>query len=826
MKTKLLKKSLLAGMLLLMANFNYGQAPPLGTAADFVLYTSVGAMENVGSYQYLTLLTGNVGTNSGSNTNFGNVNGVMHAVDGVTAQAHDDLIIARDFLVAAAHDSAIVNPVIGNDSTFMPGTYLFPAEAVFLDLSMTLDAQGDPDAVFIFKMAAVTPVYAFSTGANAEVKLINGAQAANVFWYISGPVSIGTGTSMKGTIIAGGAINMEPTVNLEGRALTTGGQVTVKNGDLGFSAYLPVDIADALPTGPAAPIFVGSKYYGVFSTIGSVSDDGTSHVTGDVGCNSSLPTGFDPLFVSGKIEGMNPATEDAAADLLLVYNSLNTLSADIELLAPAQFGHNLVLTPNTYLMNSSVTFTDTLILDATGNEDAVFIIKTYGAFATSVNSRVIFRNGTQAKNVFWMIDGAVSIGDSSIFKGTIVANNGAIDLLKGVSFTGRALTTNGSISTTGMYTVLPIPFLHVDPENQTACVGDSVSFTAYSNGTGTFTYQWRKGEVDLVDGGNISGATDSILIINPLGVDDTDASYNVIMDSTTEPADTSENVSLTVNTAPTITTQPANQDECEGSLVSFSVETTGTDLTYQWRKGSVDLTNTGNVSGATTAVLTIDAIIASDAGTDYNMVISSACVDNLVSNNVELAVNSAPVITSEPAEQSANADESVSFTVVATGSMLTYQWKKGTVDLTDGENISGATSATLTINPVSIDDEATNYNVLVSGTCSPAVNSEDAALSVGSSVGIDEYLLKNTKIQVYPNPFEGSINIIMNDELMSNLKGSYVLNIYNVLGTLVVHTILTEKVTTVETSDLKSAYYFYMITDNGSLIQSGKMISK
>jgi hypothetical protein len=59
-------------------------------------------------------------------------------------------------------------------------------------------------------------------------------------------------------------------------------------------------------------------------------------------------------------------------------------------------------------------------------------------------------NGTQAKNVFWMVNGSVSIGDSSSFNGNIVVNNGAIDLLKGSSLSGRALTTNGSISTTGM----------------------------------------------------------------------------------------------------------------------------------------------------------------------------------------------------------------------------------------------------------------------------------------------------------------------------------------------------------------------------------------
>ncbi|MFO7863274.1 MAG: ice-binding family protein [Salinivirgaceae bacterium] len=446
---KPLQNLIMAVLLFLLPTLTIAQAPPLGAASDFTLFTSVGAMENVGTYQYLTLITGDVGTNSGSNTNFGNVNGVMHAGDGATGQCAIDLQAAYDFLADAIPDSTIENPVLGNNSTLKPGTYLLPG-ATSLEQSLTLDAQGDADAVFIIKMPSGSPVYAFNTSTNAQVNLVNGAQASNVFWFITGAVNMGTSTIMKGTIIAGGSISMSADTDLEGRALTINGSVTVSNGDIGLSAYLPVDISTPLPTGPAAPVFVESGKYAVFSSIGDVSDDGTSHVTGSVGSNSALPTGFDPLFVSGDIEGMNTATAGGAADLTLVYNSLSNLAADIELLAPAQFGHNLVLTPNAYVMNSAVSLTDTIILDAKGNADAVFIIKTYGAFESSVHSNVMLMNGTQAKNVFWMVNGSVSIGDSSSFNGNIVVNNGAIDLLKGSSLSGRALTTNGSISTTGM----------------------------------------------------------------------------------------------------------------------------------------------------------------------------------------------------------------------------------------------------------------------------------------------------------------------------------------------------------------------------------------
>ena len=75
------------------------------------------------------------------------------------------------------------------------------------------------------------------------------------------------------------------------------------------------------------------------------------------------------------------------------------------------------------------------------------MIQINGALSTSTYAKVILTNGTQAKNVFWKVDGAVNINNYSVFKGTIVANNGAIALNTGVNLDGRALTTNGALST-------------------------------------------------------------------------------------------------------------------------------------------------------------------------------------------------------------------------------------------------------------------------------------------------------------------------------------------------------------------------------------------
>jgi hypothetical protein len=442
MKTQLLK-ALTAVFLLLIPTLNFAQAPPLGTAAGFVLFSSVGAVTNSGISQ----VTGNVGTNSGSSTGFGNVNGVMHDNDGASAQCAADLLIAYNQLNSTTATFFPSN-LLGNGQVLIPGVYSI-SNAATLNLDLTLDAQGNTDAVFIFQIQA-----AFSTNADSKIKLINGAQACNVFWKVEGVVSMASGTTMRGTVIANNsAINMNTGDTLEGRALSTAGAVTVD----GVLAYTPIGCGSPVLTGPIPPDLASTECYALFSSDGPVSNSGITYVTGDVGTNVGLTTGFDPLLVTGTIHPIpDVSTAQCAVDLGIVYNYLNTLPYDIELLYPAQFGNNLVLTPHTYLLNAATVFTDTLYLNAQGLPDAVFVIQIFGALSTSTYSKVLLINKAQAKNVYWKIEGAVGINDYSIFCGTIVCNNGALGALNtGVRINGRALTTTGALTTTAVTAITP-----------------------------------------------------------------------------------------------------------------------------------------------------------------------------------------------------------------------------------------------------------------------------------------------------------------------------------------------------------------------------------
>ncbi len=430
-------------LLLTSTNIIFAQAPVLGKVADFVLFSTAGPVTNTGTSH----ITGNVGTNSGSSTGFGNVNGVMADGGPLSAQCANDLLHLYnqlDSAVATFHPSNL----LGNGQTLVPGVYAI-ASAATLNLDLILDAQTNANAVFIFKIQG-----SFSTNASAKVKLINGAQACNVFWKVEGLVSMATKTKMCGTVIANNAaINMNTLDTLEGRALSTAGSVTLN----GIMAYTPIGCGSPVLNGPIAPDLASTACYAIFSSNGAVSNSGVTYVTGDVGTNTGLTTGFDTAYVTGTVHTIpDTSTARCAADLTNIYNYLNTLPVDIKLLYPAQFGNNLVLTPHTYLLNAATVFTDTLWLDAQGNNNAVFVIKINGALSTSTYSTVQLVNGAQAKNVYWKIEGAVGLNNYSVFCGTIVCNNGALGAIHtGVRINGRLLNTTGALTTAAIIATIP-----------------------------------------------------------------------------------------------------------------------------------------------------------------------------------------------------------------------------------------------------------------------------------------------------------------------------------------------------------------------------------
>ncbi len=482
---------------LFLPEINFAQAPVLGSAANYVLFSRNGAVTNSGISQ----VTGNVGTNNGSSTGFGNVNGVMHDGDISSAQTSTAVLAAYNQLNGTTATMFPSN-LLGNGQTLNAGVYSI-SSATTLNGILTLDGQGNANPVFIFKIQGT-----FSAGASSKIKLINGALACNVFWKVEGLVSMASGTFMRGNIFANNAaINMNTGDTLEGRAFSTTGAVTTN----GVLVYTPTGCGSPTLTGPTAPTLGAAACYALFSGNGAVSNSGITFVTGDVGTNSGLTAGFTSTNVAGTVHPIpDGSTAQCASDLNIAYNYLNTLAYDIELLYPAQFGNNLVLTPHTYLLNAATVFTNTLYLNAEGNANAVFVIKINGALSTSTYAKVILINGAQSKNVYWKVEGAVTLNDYSTFRGTLIVNNGALGSIKtGVTLDGRALTTTGALTTTAITAVATMVPGNCSTVNVKTINGADAKIMIYPNPFNS------SATISVIDASQINKA--ELVIYNALG---------------------------------------------------------------------------------------------------------------------------------------------------------------------------------------------------------------------------------------------------------------------------------------------------------------------
>ena len=234
------------GLTAFLAVFLTGPAlaaqPPvgLGTAGGFAILASQ-TITNTGA----TTITGDVGLSPGTSvTGFETVtlHGTQHVADAPALQAQNALTTAYTNASGRTPVTTIAAQLGGQ--VLVAGVYASQDGAFLLTGALTLNGEGNPNAVFVFQAAST-----LTTASGSSVVLSGQAQACNVFWQIGTSATLGTRSALRGTIMAQASITMTTGASLDGRALARTGAVTL---DTNVVAPSACSVAAATPAPPAA----------------------------------------------------------------------------------------------------------------------------------------------------------------------------------------------------------------------------------------------------------------------------------------------------------------------------------------------------------------------------------------------------------------------------------------------------------------------------------------------------------------------------------------------------------------------------------------------
>ena len=357
---------------------------------------------------------------------------------------------------------------------------------------------------------------------------------------------------------------------------------------------------------------------------------------------------------------------------------------------------------------------------------------TFTVAATGSSLTYQWQQSTDGGVTFTNVPGAAT--STLSLPATVATQNGYRFRVNVLSCTPTPITSNAAT-----LTVNTLAAINTQPMAVVLCEGSNATFTVGAVGTG-LSYQWQVATTGCAGSfTNITGATTNTLTLSNTQASQSGNAYRVIVTGTCNTV-TSACVTITVNTAIVVTTQPTSTSAClpDQTSASFSVAVTGTAPTYQWQVSTNGGTSWSNITGAINTSLTLNGLTASMTANQYRVVLNGTCTSGLNSNAATLTVNTKVAITTQPADRSICAGASTSFNVVATGSTITYQWE---VSVNNGPFVpvsnavpftgyTGATTATLGISNATTTLNGYRYRVIVSGVPCGSVTSSIATLTV------------------------------------------------------------------------------------------------
>lgn len=261
----------MAGSLIAVPLALSAQAPVgMGTAGNFAVLAG-SAVTNTGP----SVISGSLGLSPGSAVSGFPpgivIAGTTEVADGVALQAKNDLVTAYNDAAGRSSTATVSGDLAGR--TLTSGVYT-ASSSLGLSGQLTLDGQGNPDAVFIFQAGSSLIV-----GSGADVILIGGAQACNVYWQVGSSATIGTSAAFVGNILALTSVTMTTGATLQGSALARNGAVTLDTNTITKAVC-------AAPSGGSTTT-TGTSSGGSTTTTGTSGGGSTKGSTGGSGAGTT-----------------------------------------------------------------------------------------------------------------------------------------------------------------------------------------------------------------------------------------------------------------------------------------------------------------------------------------------------------------------------------------------------------------------------------------------------------------------------------------------------------------------------------------------------------
>jgi hypothetical protein len=194
----------------------------------------------------------------------------------------------------------------------------------------------------------------------------------------------------------------------------------------------------------------------------SVTSTGNTEVTGNLGVwAGAAVTGFQgivpggPGIVHGSIHAGDATAQTAQGDLTTAYNDAAGRTLAPVDVANADLGGR-TLAPGLYKSTGTLALTGTVTLDAQGDVNGVWIFQVASSLDTATGSQVVLSGGAKASNIFWQVGSSATLGTTTVFKGTIMANQ-SITLANGATLDGRALARIASVTMDANVITIPAP---------------------------------------------------------------------------------------------------------------------------------------------------------------------------------------------------------------------------------------------------------------------------------------------------------------------------------------------------------------------------------